>query len=396
MERKLQGTGGRSWLLPTLAGIPWLCAVLIGLEQTLMPTSWAQHNATLMWVIFGVLVVSGFCAVVLSKRRADAQQQAPAAQKTIHDESVHTVVNLSWQIEQVVIASPDAIVHMKESGATSVPVEREGRIEHQAVDLTTLGMIFANAENPFVLINMWWHRVGLRSDKLPPYSEACLRCGGTTKLLYSGAVCPNCEGTGLRLGVDSADYNRLIGDGEVHSLAEGPIAADASLRIANRTARLGVPNGWEQRTSAEIAKIQALEGNEARVIAQLYPLAATPEVVYAVTVSSATVPAGFLTSDNLFRLVLIVEQSMGLRAVSRVDRVAFGGDVGWLWHLEGTMPGHLLSRPHQSSITVHCAELWAPVDARTVLKILLTAPPDNTQEATDALNTMISSWRWDQ
>jgi hypothetical protein len=48
------------------------------------------------------------------------------------------------------------------------------------------------------LLNMWWHRLGFPQDKLPPYKDACRRCGGTNKLLYTGASCPNCNGTGRR------------------------------------------------------------------------------------------------------------------------------------------------------------------------------------------------------
>jgi hypothetical protein len=252
-----------------------------------------------------------------------------------------------------------------------------------------------SADSLFDQLNMWWHRVGFSAARLPSYSEACLRCGGTTKLLYTGATCPNCNGTGLRLGFPSTGHDRLSGDGEVHRLAEGPIAEHASLRIGNRTARLGVPSGWKQRTSAEIAEIQASEGDEPSVVTQLYPLGATPGVVYAVTVSRVTVPADFLTPKNLLQLVQTVEHDMGLRAVSRIEKVDFGGDVGWLWHLQGRMQGRLLGRPNQSSIPAHCAEVWAPVDTGTALKILLTAPPAQAQEATAALNTMISSWRWD-
>src|SRR5690348_17268712 len=32
----------------------------------------------------------------------------------------------------------------------------------------------ASADDVFVQLNMWWHRVGFRN--LPPYSEACTRC----------------------------------------------------------------------------------------------------------------------------------------------------------------------------------------------------------------------------
>jgi hypothetical protein len=251
------------------------------------------------------------------------------------------------------------------------------------------------ADNIFDQLNMWWHRVGFSAARLPSYSEACLRCGGTTKLLYTGATCPNCNGTGLRLGVLSTDHNRLSGAGEVHTLAEGPSAEHARLIIGNRAARLRVPSGWKQRTSAEIAELQAVEGDGPTVIAQLYPQARTPDVVYALTISTVRVPANSLTLKNMLELVQTVERDMGLRAVSRVEKVNFGGDVGWLWHLQGNMPGRLLSRPHQAVIPVHCAEVWAPVNSATVLKLLLTAPPEQAQEATAALNTMTSSWRWD-
>jgi hypothetical protein len=262
--------------------------------------------------------------------------------------------------------------------------------------VTPLGGGPASAETTFDLLNMWWHRVGFPRETLPSYSEACLRCGGTAKLLYTGSTCPNCDGTGLRLGVPSTDYERLRSDGELHSLAAtGSVAAHASLTIGNRTAQLAIPSGWAQRTPAQIAEIQAMEGDESTVIAQLYPSAATPDVVYAVTISRARVPSGFLRLKNLLQLVLIVERDMELRAVSRVEKVDFGGEGGWLWHLEGRVPGRLLGRPRQSAIPAHCAELWAQVDAGTVLKMLLTAPLQEAQEATAALDIMISSWRWD-
>jgi hypothetical protein len=261
--------------------------------------------------------------------------------------------------------------------------------------VTPVGASLPSTPTAFDYLNMWWHRLGFPSETLPPYSEACLRCGGTTKLLYTGATCPKCDGTGLRFGVPSTDYERLRSDGQLHRLAEGSIAAHASLMIGNRTAQLAVPSGWEQRSPAQIAEIQAMEGDESSVIAQLYPSVATPDVVHAVTVSRVRAPGGFLRLKNLLQLVLTVERDMDLRAVSRVEAVDFGGEMGWLWHLEGRVPGRLLGRPSQSVIPAHCAELWAQVDAGTVLKILLTAPLQEAQEATAALNTMISSWRWE-
>jgi hypothetical protein len=253
----------------------------------------------------------------------------------------------------------------------------------------------ARAVTTFDLLNMWWHRLGFPSETLPPYSEACLRCGGTIRLLYTGATCPNCDGTGLRFGVPSADYERLRGDGRLHRLAEGPIAGHAVLMIGNRTAQLAIPGGWQQRPPAQITEIQAIEGDGSTVIAQLHPSALAPGVVYAVTVSRTRAPVGFLGVKSLLRLVVAVERDMDLRAVSRIEKVEFGGEVGRLWHLEGRMPGRLLGRPDQPVISVHCAELWARVDAGTVLKILLTAPLQEAQEARAALDTVISSWRWE-
>jgi hypothetical protein len=57
----------------------------------------------------------------------------------------------------------------------------------------------ADSPSAFELGNMWWHRVGFPRDKLPSYRDACRRCGGTNKLLYTGASCPECNGTGRRL-----------------------------------------------------------------------------------------------------------------------------------------------------------------------------------------------------
>ena len=55
-----------------------------------------------------------------------------------------------------------------------------------------------DSPSPFELGNMWWHRLGFRRDNLPSYEAACRRCGGTNKLLYTGAPCPACNGTGRR------------------------------------------------------------------------------------------------------------------------------------------------------------------------------------------------------
>jgi hypothetical protein len=76
--------------------------------------------------------------------------------------------------------------------------QRSAEPADPADSLNAVGMGFANLANMYELGNMWWHRVGFRRDKLPSYQDACRRCGGTNKLLYSGAPCPDCKGTGRR------------------------------------------------------------------------------------------------------------------------------------------------------------------------------------------------------
>jgi hypothetical protein len=198
----------------------------------------------------------------------------------------------------------------------------------------------------------------------------------------------------MTVGVSLEDWNRLIGDDKVYDLPRGPITADAGCEISGRRAAFGIPDGWAQRTASDMADIRAREADETTVCTQIYPLHVGPDLVYSITVNSAALPSRLLTTKNLLPLVLAVERNMGLRASTRVYGVAFGGMVGWLWHLQGPAEGIRFGRPDQPAIDVHCAELWGPVDADTVVKLLLVAPRASADEATIALSTVISSWRY--
>lgn len=90
------------------------------------------------------------------------------------------------------------VLHGDVEPASRLVEQRSAGPANPADSLSATGMGFANPDDMFVLGNMWWHRLGFRKDKLPSYQEACRRCGGTNKLLYSGASCPDCNGTGRR------------------------------------------------------------------------------------------------------------------------------------------------------------------------------------------------------
>jgi hypothetical protein len=90
------------------------------------------------------------------------------------------------------------VLHGDVEQASSLVEQRSAEPPDPVDSLNATGMGFATLGEMYELGNMWWHRVGFRRDKLPSYQEACRRCGGTNKLLYTGAPCPDCNGTGRR------------------------------------------------------------------------------------------------------------------------------------------------------------------------------------------------------
>jgi PPK2 family polyphosphate:nucleotide phosphotransferase len=102
----------------------------------------------------------------------------------------------------------------------------------------------------------------------------------------------------------------------------------------------------------------------------------------------------YVAPENIPQLVLAAEQHTGLHAVSDVTPVSLDGATGWLWHLQGVVPGALFGRPQVATMDVHCSEMWASVDGFTAIKMLLTAPRASAHEAADGLGSVISSWQW--
>jgi hypothetical protein len=173
-----------------------------------------------------------------------------------------------------------------------------------------------------------------------------------------------------------------------------PAPKRVSLRIGIRHARFDIPHGWVAQSAAKVSEIQATEGDQPTVHAALHHPGASPELIYALTIWSTATPASMLTPENIPQLVLSAEQHTGLRAVSDVTPVSLDGAAGWLWHLQGVVPGALFGRPQVATMDVHCSEVWASVDAFTAIKMLLTAPRASAHEAADGLSSVILSWQW--
>ncbi|HEV2974170.1 MAG TPA: toll/interleukin-1 receptor domain-containing protein [Solirubrobacteraceae bacterium] len=167
----------------------------------------------------------------------------------------------------------------------------------------------------------------------------------------------------------------------------------ASVRIGNRYASFDIPHGWAERTGVELSAIQAIEGDLGTVHSQLYRIN-NPDLIYALTIMSTDMPASMLTSKNIPKLVHSSEQHTGLRAGSDVTPVSLDGAAGWLWHLQGVVPGALFDRPQVATMDVQCSEMWVPIDASTAIKMLLTAPRASAREAADELSSVILSWQW--
>jgi hypothetical protein len=196
----------------------------------------------------------------------------------------------------------------------------------------------------------------------------------------------------LRGGFSEQDYERVRGDAQINRLPQGPITALSSINVRGRRAHMGTPAGWVEHTPSELAMIQAQEGPDGEVHAALNHADASPEVLFSLRVCSFVSDA--LRAANQERWPLEVERQTGLRTVSRIRRVDFAGSVGYYWSLQGTMEGLQLGRPNQPIIDLHSGEMWALLDHGAILKFLCLAPIARAQEATEALNTAISSWQW--
>jgi hypothetical protein len=253
------------------------------------------------------------------------------------------------------------------------PLNREHRYVVLRLDDTPLTSILA----PFLYVD--W-----RNSDADEFEKLVLACRPG----------PEAEGAGPQ--ISPAQPIPVGGSAEIHPTAhqpDGPSTEHASVRIGRRYASFAIPHGWKERTAVELSAIQAIEGYLGTVHSQLYRFN-DPDLIYALTILSAEMPASMLTPENVPQLVLAAEQHTGLHAVSGVTPVSLDGDAGWCWHLQGAVPGALFRRPQVATMDVHCSEIWASIDASTAIKVLLTAPRASAHEAADALRSVISSWQW--
>jgi TIR domain len=268
------------------------------------------------------------------------------------------------------------------------PLNRERRYVVLRLDDTPLTVTLA----PFLYVD--W-----RNGDADEFEKLVLACGTGDAAEFEKLVLahrtppPKVEGIGPQI---PPAQPISVGGSEIGTVAhqpDGPSTEHASVRIGSRYASFDIPQGWAERTGVEISAIQAIEGDMGTVHSQLYRFN-NPDLIYALTILSAAMPASMLTPENIPQLVLSVEQYTGLRAVSDATPVSLDGTAGWLWHLQGVVPGTLFGRPQVATMDVHCSEIWASVDASTAIKMLLTAPRASAHEAADGLNSVILSWQW--
>ncbi len=269
------------------------------------------------------------------------------------------------------------------------PLNRERRYIVLRLDDTPLTATLA----PFLYVD--WRNGD--ADEFEKLVVAC-RTGDADEfeklVLASRTPPPKAEGSGPQ--IPPAQPISVGGGEEIDTAAhepDDPSTEHASVRIGSRYASFDVPHRWAERTGVEISAIQAIEGNVGTVHSQLYRFN-NPDLIYALTIMSTAMPASILTPENISQLVLSAEQHTGLRAVSDVTPVSLDEAAGWLWHLQGVVPGALFGRPQVATMDVHCSEMWVSVDTSTAIKMLLTAPRGSAREATDGLSSVISSWQW--
>jgi hypothetical protein len=198
-------------------------------------------------------------------------------------------------------------------------------------------------------------------------------------------------------GIDYRDLDRVGGDGQVHELPGGQVEGHLSVTVNGRAARFGISPGWSACNADELARIPGpdpLAGTA--VCAALYRQDAGPQYVGSIQVLGVRGKVQLWQRRPDPELWLLKsEQQNGLRALGRVTKVRFAGDIAYLWHLGGTMAGAALGWPDRAAVDIRSCELWFPL-TDGILKLLLVAPPERIQEGYEVLCTVICSWQWDE
>jgi hypothetical protein len=191
---------------------------------------------------------------------------------------------------------------------------------------------------------------------------------------------------------------RHLNDAWTQDLPTGPLAHRSSVAINGRAAEYGVPEGWAESTPEELAEQQAEENERARRAAQgdgaqIYAATYRPDVIgqqpYVIRVFDW--PRGTLPKFDPETWADGMARAIGFARAGGVMPVRFGDGVGYVWYLEGTMEGAELGRPDWGSVVIRRHEMFAPSTRMVVRQV---APAERANEAIDALNTFLSSWRW--
>lgn len=217
-----------------------------------------------------------------------------------------------------------------------------------------------------------------------------------------GEVFPGYEGYAnlLRGGYTEAEFNAVKPDGRVYDLAAGPISHEVSLEVRGRTARFSLPQGWAERNSAELEGMRALEPLSGQTTLHwgMYREDVPREAIYSMSIysflRSEVGSKGFMAQPHIEQWPLKMARDTGLKIVAPIRIVRFGGGTGYYWDLSGTMPGYMLSRPHQPVLHMHSIEMWAPVPGGAIVRLLGVAPSESAETTARDFNTVVASWRW--
>jgi hypothetical protein len=204
-------------------------------------------------------------------------------------------------------------------------------------------------------------------------------------------------GDRVMAGINYQDLDRVEGDKQVYELPGGRVESHLSVTVKGRAARFGISPGWRACDADELTRIPGpdhLAGTT--VCAALYPQDARPQYLGSIQVLSMRGKAQLWQRRPDPELWLLrAERQHGLRALGRVTRVRFAGDIAYLWLLGGTMAGATLGFPGRAAVDIRSCELWFPL-MDGMLKLLLVAPPERFQEGYEMLCTVICSWQWDE
>ncbi len=197
-------------------------------------------------------------------------------------------------------------------------------------------------------------------------------------------------------GIDYRDLDRVEGDGQVHELSGGQVESHLPVTVNGRAARFGISPGWSACSADELARIPGSDPLAGTTVCAALYCQDAPQYVGSIQVLGLRGKVQLLQRRPDPELWLLKsERQNGLRALGRVTKVRFAGDIAYLWHLGGTMAGAALGWPDLAAVDIRSCELWFPL-TDGMLKLLLVTPPERIQEGYEVLCTVICSWQWDE